>query len=537
MTTSGRASSLLLCLVLAAAGCGGDDGNDGPDDREPNSEASSLVVGATVDTTAAEQVLSELDAMDSAAQEQRAAEIDVDLERATWGVSGLDEAVGSDRSDEVFDAVNAGVRADLATYAAPLRTIEAFGASAPRRLDELSEAQGASLFGALLVSSLSADAAAGLVDGVHTGSGTENGITKSATHDTGSVSVHLTKVVDGVTVTIDTSAKVAPCPGASGRVVAEGSMAASSSMGGVGHRFSYAAQVEIQVGDDAEIASTTQTFATEQGDVSGGKEQYVAVSVGEDGGYTVTQTRGDLPADYTQKAVNGGLVMSHILANSLVRAAEKAWKSGHCVTLEPTVSDGPTGLKPGASVTITAAPRSAIDGSPAGGTVTARLAAGGAGVEPAGTKVKADASFSYTAPPEAQQTGDVELEARSRRGVARASVHFDTYPLSFVAEGGGGDFHGEGVICDLREPFTISGTDLTLTFAPTDRFGGSYTLSGGAAGVIWSGVGTYKVKLNAQANSGTIKTEGTNTITPPVGGQFTDAVKGAFTLRQVHACD
>ena len=190
--------------------------------------------------------------------------------------------------------------------------------------------------------------------------------------------------------------------------------------------------------------------------------------------------------------------MSRLLAYRLVRAAEERWKSGRCVKLEPTVSDGPTGLRPGASVTITAAPRSVIDGGPAGGTVTATAdPRERPGSSPSGTKVKADATFTYTAPPEAQQTGDVSLEARSRRGVAKASLHFDTYPLSFVAEGGGGDFKGIGVICDLREPFTISGSGLTLSFTPSSETGGSYTLSGKAAGATWSGGGTYKVKLNA----------------------------------------
>ena len=519
----------VTCLLLAAAGCGG--GDDTNPDTAP-------VEGTSPPAEPAEQVLAGFDELDDAAQEQRAAEVDRELERATWTVSGLDEAVGADRANAVFDAANAGIRAELAAIGGQLGGVEAFGSGAPARLDELSEAQGASLFGAVMISSLGAGAAAGLVDGEHTGSGTTpEGLTLSATKDTGTLALQVTKTVDGVAVEVGTSVKIAPCPDATGKALAEGSMTASASKDGVGHRFTYTANVEIQVDDNAEISATTESFTAEQGDVSGSKEQYVAVVIGSDGQHQVTETRGDLPADYTQQAVNGASIMSRLLASRLVRAAEERWKSGRCVKLEPTVSAGPSGVRPGASITITAAPRSAIDGGPAGGTVTARLAAGAAGVEPSGTKVKADATFTYTAPPEAQQTGEVTLEARSRRGVATGSVRFDTYPLSFAAEGGGGDFHGEGVICDLREPFTISGTDLTLTFAPEDQFGGSYTLSGGAAGVIWSGVGTYKVKLNAQANSGTIKTKGTNTITPPVGGQFTDDVTAVFKLRFVHACD
>ena len=215
-------------------------------------------------------MLAGFDDLDDAAQEQRAAEADLELERATWTLSGLDEAVGTDRADEVFDAVNTGIRADLAAIGGQMGGIEAFGRGAPSRLDELSEAQGASLFGAAMLSSLGAGAAAGLVDGVHTGNGTTpQGVTLSATKDTGTLSVQVTKNVNGVEVVVGTSVKIAPCPDATGKAMAEGSMTASASKGGVGHQFTYAAKVEIQVGDDAEIAGTTESFTAEQGDVSG----------------------------------------------------------------------------------------------------------------------------------------------------------------------------------------------------------------------------------------------------------------------------
>ena len=107
------------------------------------------------------------------AQEQRAAEVDVDAGAGDRGRSLVSTRPwAATQADEVFDAVNAGIRADLATYAAPLRSIEAFGASAPRRLDELSQARAPPVRGpaGLLAQR---GAAAGLVDGVHTGSGTD----------------------------------------------------------------------------------------------------------------------------------------------------------------------------------------------------------------------------------------------------------------------------------------------------------------------------------------------------------------------------
>jgi hypothetical protein len=524
----------VCCLVLATTACSGSQDGDGGDrpDGSPEAQAGSSDPGE-----GSSGALAGFEDLDDAGQEQAAAEANRDLERATWSLSGLDEAVGVDRADQVFDAANAGIRSDLAAVGVGLQGVEAFGAGAPARLDELSEAQGASLFGAAMIASLGAEAAANLVDGVHTGSGTTaEGIDITATKDTGTMSITVSKTIDGVEVTIGTTVTVSPCPDASGLAKASGVMTASASKGGVGHRFSYAADVEIQVGDDAEVASTSETFSAEQGDVSGAGEQYVAVSIGADGTAQVTQQRGDLPADYAQKAANGAQIMARLLAYRLVDAAEKTWKSGRCVKLQPTTSDGPGGVRPGASITITAAPRSAIDGAAVGGTVTATLTDGAASVDPSNTELPADATFTYVAPPEAEQTGTVSLEARSRRGVAKASVRFDTYPLSFAAEGGGGDFRGTGVICDLREPFTISGTGLTLSFTPSDRSGGSYTISGNAGGASWSGGGKYRIRLNPAGNAGKLRVRGTNTITTPLGS-FSDTAVAAFDLRSVRACD
>ena len=102
------------------------------------------------------------------------------------------------------------------------------------------------------------------------------------------------------------------------------------------------------------------------------------------------------------------------------------------MALEPTTDPAKrTGLQPSTSVAISAAPRSKIDGGPVGGAVTATLSGEGA-VTPSGTKVPADASFTYTAASTAGKAGKVALEARSRRGVAKAELNFDTAEDSWI---------------------------------------------------------------------------------------------------------
>ena len=56
---------------------------------------------------------------------------------------------------------------------------------------------------------------------------------------------------------------------------------------------------------------------------------------------------------------------------------------------------------------------------------------GGATLNPANTRVRADARFSYSAPGTANQKASVNLVARSKRGVGLASVDFDTDTAAF----------------------------------------------------------------------------------------------------------
>ena len=74
------------------------------------------------------------------------------------------------------------------------------------------------------------------------------------------------------------------------------------------------------------------------------------------------------------------------VADKLVAAATKAWQSGRCVQLTATPSAGPGGLDPSADITVTASPKSKVDGAAAGGTVTATLTEGAASVSPSATK-------------------------------------------------------------------------------------------------------------------------------------------------------
>jgi hypothetical protein len=185
-----------------------------------------------------------------------------------------------------------------------------------------------------------------------------------------------------------------------------------------------------QVDDNAALVSSDVGFRMQWADFAGGKGQFVDVSGSYSGskfnGLSLNRSGGKVTADFYTSAVMIGALFGLLLAMKLADAAQKGWESGRCVKLEPTASPGPKGMEPSTTSTITAAPRSKIDGGPVGGTVTAKLTAGGVSVDPSAAPVPADATMTYTAPDQPDQGGTVSLEARSKRGVAKADIAFET---------------------------------------------------------------------------------------------------------------
>jgi hypothetical protein len=59
--------------------------------------------------------------------------------------------------------------------------------------------------------------------------------------------------------------------------------------------------------------------------------------------------------------------------------------------------------------------------------------------------------------------------------------------------GGAGEFSGNGTTCDITQPFTISGSGVTMTFTPSSYQGGSNSYSGSMSGFAVSGSGNYTV--------------------------------------------
>jgi hypothetical protein len=95
-------------------------------------------------------------------------------------------------------------------------------------------------------------------------------------------------------------------------------------------------------------------------------------------------------------------------------------------------------------------------------------------LNPRDKKVPADAKFDYQNPEKKDQSATIDFEARSKRGVGKASLQFDTKKGGYrIALG-----NGESITtCDITKPFSgkIGGGMITLSFTPADDKSGAMT--------------------------------------------------------------
>lgn len=330
-----------------------------------------------------------------------------------------------------------------------------------------------------------------------------------------------------LTGTIKTRLQFDLCPKADGSVhlsfMSDSRLRSTAS--GVGANVTVTVEQTRFVNDNAEFITSEidQTARVEAASFGGGGsntyveyQKVLSTVKGEMSGRALRTSSRATQTDVDNAASMAAMATVNSVA--LTSAAEKSFRSGRCVTLKPTSTPGKrTGVKPGTSFSIDAAPRSTIDGTPTGGTVRADLS-GGASLQPAGTNVKADAQFTYVAPGEKQKTATITFEARSKRGIGKATLDFQTEQgLAFIAEGGLDDFQGTGTICDFSQPFEISGRGVVNKFVPTSPTTGTYSYTGNLGGFTVFGSGTYTATFTEQG--GLMLATGPGTVVTPFGNR------------------
>lgn len=319
-----------------------------------------------------------------------------------------------------------------------------------------------------------------------------------------------------------TRMKVNVCPDATGKLTLE--LTSKSSLaragGGGGTNLSIEVIVTRQLDDDAQYVELDMETHVEHASFGAHAGSFVDMTMrSTDGGgssSTVNRRSSQATDANVQSAENLAKILE-FMAVVFTENARSVWESGACVNLDPTTTPAQrTKAKPSTSFSVLAAPRSRVDGSATGGTVTASLS-GDSSLDPAGTKVRADAKFTYVAPDERKKSAQVAFEARSKRGVGKSDLAFDTNDgAAYSAEGGADEFHGTGKICDLAAPFTIAGGGNTVRFVPRDANGGSYDYSGTMSGFGVFGNGTYTVKY-ADGVAVSITATGPGSVKTPQG--------------------
>jgi hypothetical protein len=124
----------------------------------------------------------------------------------------------------------------------------------------------------------------------------------------------------------------------------------------------------------------------------------------------------------------------------------------------------------------------------------------------------------------------VSLEARSRRGIGRATITLDTSPpAAYQVVGGLDDWQTNTAVCDVMAPFTLTGAGITMELS--GGLSGTYTYTG-PYGV--SGSGTYEISLpNGPGQPGTMVGGGPGTV---LNGAFSATGTESYTLTPIAPC-
>lgn len=324
------------------------------------------------------------------------------------------------------------------------------------------------------------------------------------------------------------------CPDAEGRVEFTVRLRRGGSAGAAGYRSDQEARVNLVVDDNAEIISTdihlrydTQRSGPKGTDRIAATMRYMidGDNNGRSEDYRFTQASGDYD-QLRDESLEGTLT----LAKTAVIGARSHWQSGACIRID---AQSPGNVAPGAVSGIEVKTVSKADSSEVRAKIAVTLE-GGASIEPA--NFVSPGKITHTAVGERNKTMRIRVKAKSRRGAADELLIVTTNPEQYLIEGGGGEFRGTGVVCDLTQPFTVKGNaNIVVKFAPSSDRGGSYSYTGQIAGSRLFGQGSYTVRYDGHRPVG-INASGSGSATSPYG-TFTNSGSERYTLQHTSLQD
>lgn len=492
-------SCLPLALLLLAACSSKNDGQDAAaSSKKPAVDSPAAVANAE---------FARLQAQGPDATAREFTRLEYALTRSLMKAGGMDAALGGEaRADAALDAL----------YTDYERQARALRAALPAAFLPVNEGGGGSL-GAEGWGGAAASSALGGSQAETAAQAWENGIDRGEssghaesnmlggdqvsvdwTLDSATMTTEVKADIGGLKGKVKTSVTLKTCPDAEGKVVAEFESVSILAAGGASADTKVKSKVTAFVDDDANlIDDKLDSESNAQQSTSGGASvdanDDLSTETGSVGGKTNALGGGATAAD--GKLAQGMASMGRYAARQAILAAQKAWQSGKCIDLQ--VRSDPArrkGAKPNTAYTLFAEPRAKSDGAPAGGTVKAALN-GGNRLNPTG-KVKADATFDYANPEKKDQSATIDFESRSKRGVGKATLEFDTkkrpsYSIEFAQCPGGARERMRA--CDVSKPFTLvaCGGMATIAHTPSNDKSGTWNFKFKGAGGFADSSGTY----------------------------------------------
>lgn len=330
--------------------------------------------------------------------------------------------------------------------------------------------------------------------------------------------------------------RMTACPDPSGKLEVEVdvdsqmTVKGKDGMGGSVHStFKY----ERYLDDNAELIQTADGTASSNHIRMAGIEnfdrQYVDLTIGyerggerifqhhDEGGFSILRPE---EVQRTMKVLESIELLQSLIGEGMLRGfmGEPPFASGRCIDLRVTSTPAKrAGLDPATPFQIEAKPRVKADGSPAQGTVKATLS-GGSKLTLDGIPIRADSTHAYVGPEEKEQVASISFESRSKRGVGKAELTFDTKnrKRAYSITGGADEFHGTGEACDLEELFVVTGSGVTVRFVPASAESGRYSYSGNMSGFAVWGNGTYTVNYQGDV-AVSISATGPGSVKTPKG--------------------
>ena len=497
----------LSFAFLLGTGCSGSDGKANPPGGGGGDEETGVL-----DPELSRTLADDLAAFDALSEEERLTavnELDARVERELWRISGIDDELGgSEAADEAFaeslvglsDYVTSIYDTDVALDVAMLDDGTSRAPATPNI--------GGALFGGVLINGFTPGAVIAQTNDGR--SGTQDlghGASIASERDRVSVTFDYPSPDDtpsgsSVTTRLSGKTELVVCPDADGQVTGKFTldMSGVTTGGETGEKGTLSVEYVAQADDDAELVGIDITNRMQLARFRDQKGQFVDLTMRRGSGALEREfearwnrSGGDVTPEFVKETAQLGAFLGTALSTLLSQEVEKGWKSGRCVEVQATPAN--RSVAPGATVAIEAKPRSRVDGAKTGGTVTATLE-GESSLDPQGSKVKADAKFTYVAPGEANQSATVTLEARSKRGVGTASLVFST-AAGYVATGGGDMITITGEVASVSEPFQLTGTFpggmAVFDYTPADAEGGTFVSALSGSGVTGSTEGTYTI--------------------------------------------